>query len=51
MTTVFLRKPAANAVPLTIDKARKEGKVKKGDRILATVFGSGFTWGSAIFQV
>jgi 3-oxoacyl-[acyl-carrier-protein] synthase-3 len=41
----------AATVPLTIDHHRKLGTVKKGDLILATVFGSGFTWGSAIFRV
>jgi 3-oxoacyl-[acyl-carrier-protein] synthase-3 len=41
----------AATVPLTIDHWRREGKVKKGDRILSTVFGAGFTWGSAIFEV
>lgn len=41
----------AATVPLTIDHWRKQGKVKKGDRVLATVFGSGFTWGAAIFRV
>ena len=41
----------AAAVPLTIDHWRREGKVKKGDRVLATVFGSGYTWGTAVFQI
>jgi 3-oxoacyl-[acyl-carrier-protein] synthase-3 len=41
----------AATVPLTIDHWRQQGRVKKGDRVLATVFGAGFTWGSAIFQV
>ncbi len=41
----------AATVPLTIDHWKREGKVKKGDRILSTVFGSGFTWGCAIFEV
>jgi len=41
----------AATVPLTIDHWRKEGKVKKGDVILSTVFGAGFTWGSAIFEL
>jgi 3-oxoacyl-[acyl-carrier-protein] synthase-3 len=41
----------AATVPLTIDHWIKAGKVKKGDRVLATVFGSGYTWGSAIFQL
>ncbi|MBX3161544.1 MAG: ketoacyl-ACP synthase III [Deltaproteobacteria bacterium] len=39
----------AATVPLTIDHWRKQGKVKRGDRILSSVFGSGFTWGAAIF--
>lgn len=41
----------AATVPLTIDHWRKQGKVKKGDRILSSVFGSGFTWGAAIFTL
>ncbi len=41
----------AATVPLTIDHWRKEGKVKKGDLVLSAVFGSGYTWGSAIFRV
>jgi 3-oxoacyl-[acyl-carrier-protein] synthase-3 len=41
----------AATIPLTIDHWRQHGKVKQGDRVLATVFGAGFTWGSAIFQV
>ncbi|HEU4616251.1 MAG TPA: beta-ketoacyl-ACP synthase III [Kofleriaceae bacterium] len=41
----------AATVPLTIDHWRQEGKVKRGDRILSSVFGSGFTWGAAIFTV
>ena len=41
----------AATVPLTIDHWRKAGKVKKGDRILSSVFGSGFTWGAAIFTL
>jgi 3-oxoacyl-[acyl-carrier-protein] synthase-3 len=41
----------AASVPLTIDHHRKAGKVKKGDLVLSTVFGAGFTWGTAIFRV
>ncbi len=41
----------AATVPLTIDHWRQQGKVSKGDRILTSVFGSGFTWGSAIFTL
>jgi len=41
----------AATVPLTIDHWRREGRVKRGDRILSSVFGSGFTWGAAIFTL
>jgi 3-oxoacyl-[acyl-carrier-protein] synthase-3 len=41
----------AATVPLTIDHWRQQGKVQRGDRILSSVFGSGFTWGAAIFTV
>ena len=47
----FYGNTTAATVPLTIDHYRKQGKVKKGDRLLSTVFGAGFTWGSAIFRV
>lgn len=41
----------AATVPLTIDHWRAQGRVKKGDRILSSVFGSGFTWGAAVFTL
>jgi 3-oxoacyl-[acyl-carrier-protein] synthase-3 len=50
-TIQFYGNTTAATVPLTIDHWRKEGKVKRGDRILSSVFGSGFTWGAAIFTV
>ena len=50
-TIQFYGNTTAATVPLTIDYWRQQGKVKKGDRVLSTVFGSGFTWGAAIFQV
>ena len=39
----------AATVPLTMDYWRQQGKVKRGDRVLTSVFGSGYTWGAAIF--
>ena len=50
-TIQFYGNTTAATVPLTIDYWRQAGKVKKGDRVLSTVFGSGFTWGAAIFTV
>ncbi len=47
----FYGNTTAATVPLTIDHWRKEGKVKKGDRILSSVFGAGFTWGATIFTL
>ena len=47
----FYGNTTAATVPLTIDYWRQQGKVKKGDRILSSVFGSGFTWGAAIFTL
>jgi 3-oxoacyl-[acyl-carrier-protein] synthase-3 len=47
----FYGNTTAATVPLTIDHWRQQGKVKKGDRILSSVFGAGFTWGAAIFTV
>jgi 3-oxoacyl-[acyl-carrier-protein] synthase-3 len=50
-TIEFFGNTTAATVPLTIDHWRQQGKVKKGDRILSSVFGSGFTWGAAIFTL
>ena len=50
-TIEFYGNTTAATVPLTIDYWRKQGRVKRGDRILASVFGSGFTWGAAIFTL
>jgi 3-oxoacyl-[acyl-carrier-protein] synthase III len=40
----------AASIPLAIYDARREGRLKKGDTVLIAAFGSGFTWGSAIFK-
>ncbi len=50
-TIQFYGNTTAATVPLTIDHHRKAGTVKKGDLIVSSVFGAGFTWGAAIFRV
>ena len=50
-TGVYKRVLLVDAVPLTIDHWRREGRVQRGDRILSSVFGSGFTWGAALFTL
>lgn len=41
--------PAAS-IPLTLDDAIKENKIKRGDIILTTAFGAGFTWGGMVIK-
>jgi 3-oxoacyl-[acyl-carrier-protein] synthase-3 len=49
-TIQFYGNTTAASIPLTIDHFYKGGQVKHGDLVLAVVFGSGYTWGSAIFR-
>lgn len=41
---------SAASIPLALDEAVREGKVKAGDIIAASGFGAGLTWGAALFQ-
>ncbi|WP_227935179.1 beta-ketoacyl-ACP synthase III [Alkalihalobacillus deserti] len=41
---------SAATIPLAFTKAREEGKIKRGDRIVLTAFGGGLIWGSLLFQ-
>ena len=41
---------SAASIPLALDTAVREGKVKPGDTIAASGFGAGLTWASAIFK-
>jgi 3-oxoacyl-[acyl-carrier-protein] synthase-3 len=38
---------SAASVPLALDTAVRDGRVRRGDRLLLEAFGAGFTWGSA----
>ena len=40
---------AASAI-VALFEAVKEGRVKKGDKVLLVAFGSGFVWGSCIIE-
>jgi 3-oxoacyl-[acyl-carrier-protein] synthase-3 len=50
-TIEFFGNTTAATVPLTIDYWLRQGRVRKGQRVLSSVFGSGYTWGSAIFEI
>ena len=38
------------SIPLALDEARAAGRIKPGDRVLMTAFGSGRTWGAALLR-
>lgn len=38
------------SVPIALDEAVREGRVKRGDLILFAVFGAGFTWGAGVVR-
>ncbi|MEJ8568361.1 beta-ketoacyl-ACP synthase III [Elongatibacter sediminis] len=41
---------SAASVPLALDEAVRDGRVKRGDMLLLEAFGGGFTWGSALIR-
>ena len=42
---------SAATIPIAIDQAKKEGKLKKGDNLLIAAFGGGFTWGGTVIKM
>ena len=38
----------AATIPIALNEARNEGKVKKGDTVVLAAFGAGFTWAAAV---
>lgn len=41
---------SAASIPLALDTAVRDGRIKRGDTILMEAFGGGFTWGSALIK-
>jgi 3-oxoacyl-[acyl-carrier-protein] synthase III len=41
---------SAASIPIALDEAVREGKIKSGDKIMLVSFGAGFTWGSALIE-
>ena len=41
---------SAGSVPLALDTAVRDGRIKRGDTLLLEAFGGGFTWGSALLK-
>jgi len=42
---------SAASVPMALDVAVKDGRVKPGDLVLLEAFGGGFTWGAALVRM
>jgi len=40
----------AATVPLALDEGVRDGRIKRGDVLLAIVFGGGFTWGATVLE-
>lgn len=40
----------AASIPIALDEAVRAGRIKSGDLVVLTAFGSGFTWGSAVIR-
>jgi len=41
----------AATVPLALDEAVRDGRIKSGDKVLMIVFGGGFTWGATVLEM
>ncbi|MFG1464666.1 beta-ketoacyl-ACP synthase III [Xanthobacter sp. DSM 24535] len=51
VTTVDLHgNTSAASIPLALDTACKDGRIKTGDLVLLEAMGGGFTWGSALIR-
>lgn len=41
---------SAASIPVALDEARRQGRIKPGDIVLLNAFGGGFTWGAAVVK-
>jgi len=41
---------SAASIPIALDEAVRDGKIKKGDLILFAAFGGGLTWGAGLVR-
>lgn len=41
---------SAASVPLALDEARREGRLREGDLVLMVAFGAGLTWGASLVR-
>ncbi|MEW6218626.1 MAG: beta-ketoacyl-ACP synthase III [Thermodesulfobacteriota bacterium] len=41
---------SAASIPIALDEAVREGRIRRGDAVLLCAFGGGFTWGAAVVR-
>ena len=41
---------SAASVPVALDEARRQGRIRHGDIVLLNAFGAGFAWGAAVIR-
>jgi 3-oxoacyl-[acyl-carrier-protein] synthase-3 len=41
---------SAASVPLALDTAVKDGRIKRGDLVVLEAMGGGFTWGASVLR-
>jgi 3-oxoacyl-[acyl-carrier-protein] synthase-3 len=41
---------SAASVPMALDTAIRDGRIKRGDLLLLEAFGGGFTWGASLVR-
>jgi len=49
-TVEFHANTSAASVPMAMDVAIKDGRIKRGDLVMLEAFGGGFTWGAALLR-
>jgi 3-oxoacyl-[acyl-carrier-protein] synthase-3 len=42
---------SAASIPLALDEARRDGRIKPGDLVLMEAIGGGLTWGAALARM
>jgi 3-oxoacyl-[acyl-carrier-protein] synthase-3 len=50
MTVAEHGNTSAASVPMALDTAIRDGRVKRGDLLLLEAFGGGFTWGASLIR-
>lgn len=49
-TVAYHANTSAASIPLALDTAIRDGRIKRGHKIMLEAFGGGFTWGAALLE-